>query len=359
VEISKIQRGAFSEKEFYLAEFRGRAMGLALAPGLTADAIASLEPVLADLADNGTQTVLIGSSARELEAVCNKALVDASDPRWVGALWHALRATDRVGLYANSPDGLAACARTAALRLRLAKLVWLDPRGGLERSGGGRLSYVDRGELEQTISSVPERAGLLSEIGAMLDGGLPSAAICEPESLASELFTYAGVGTFFTRERYIEVRSLGLDEFERAHDLIRRGVEEGFLVPRTDDQLEEVLTNAFGVFVERRYLAGIGALIPHPAARAGELGSLYTLTRFAGEGVGGHLVSHACQSALEQGFEYIYACTTQSRVVRFFGDHGFAVVPPDAIPAEKWSNYPPERRRDVICLRRDVARGDR
>jgi N-acetylglutamate synthase-like GNAT family acetyltransferase len=348
------QPDAFSEKEFYLAEFRGRALGLALAPELAPDAVAALEPVLGDLARNGTRSVVIASSASELERVCGKAVVDASDPRWIGALWHALRETDRVGLCAGSSETLAACSREASVRLRLAKLVWVDPRGGLERGGGGRLSYVDRSEIDRTIASVPERAELLREIGAMLDAGLPSAAICEPGALASELFTYAGAGTFFTRERYIEVRSLGLDEFDRAHDLIRRGVEEGFLVPRTDAQLEEVLTNAFGVFVEGRYLAGIGALIPHPAAGAGELGSLYTLTRFAGEGVGGHLVAHACQSAEEQGFEYVYACTTQPRVVRFFQDHGFASVSPEAIPAEKWAGYPEARRPEVTCLRRDL-----
>jgi N-acetylglutamate synthase-like GNAT family acetyltransferase len=359
VEAAPLQRGTFSEKEFYLAEFRGRALGLVLEPGLAASALDALEPVLADLANNGTLSILIGADAGALERVCGKAVVEASDPRWIGALWHALRSTDRVALLAGAPSGVASCAREAAIRLRLAKLVWLSSQGGLERPAGGRLSYVDQSELDETVRTTPERAGLLEEIGAMLAGGLPSVAICAPSALGSELFTYAGGGTFFTRERYIEVRPLGLDEFDRALDLIRRGVEEGFLVPRTEAQLEEVLTNAFGVFVERRYLAGIGALIPHPSARAGELGSLYTLTRFAGEGVGGHLIAHARRAGAEQGFRYLYACTTQPRVVRFFEQHGFAVVAPDAIPPEKWAGYPEARRAQVTCLRHDLEQSER
>jgi len=360
MDASSKQRGAFSEKEFYLAEFRGRAVGLVVPDCVGRDAIQALEPVLADLAANGTRTVVIGANEAALSALCGKAVVDASDPRCIGALWHALRDADRVALRSADAAGLATTARVAAVRLRLAKLVWLDPSGGLVRPGGGRLSYVDREELDATVAAIAgesngERGRLLREIGAMLDGGLPSAAICEPADLASELFTYAGAGTFFTRERYIEVRSLGLDEFDRAHDLIRRGVEEGFLVERTDEQLEVVLTNAFGVFVERRYLAGIGALMPHPTARAGELGSLYTLTRFAGEGVGRYLVAHALESARQQGFDYVFACTTQPRVIDFFRAHGFDVVPPDSIPPEKWNHYPRERRHQLTCLTHSTA----
>jgi len=352
-------RGVFSEKEFYLTEFRGRAIGIALAGDRAAEAAAAIAPVLDDLAANGTRSVLIAADERDLADVCGKAIVQAADTRWIGALWHALRSSDRVGLCAGSAGSLAACARLGAVRLRLAKLVWLDPRGGLESAAGGRLSHVDRSELEETIERLPERAELLREIAAMVDGGLPSAAICQPEALANELFTYAGAGTFFTRERYLEVRAFGLDEFDRAHDLIRRGVAEGYLVPRSEQQLEEVLTNAFGVFVEGRYLAGIGTLIPHEAerARVGELGSLYTLTRFAGGGVGGHLIRHALEVARRDGFDYVYACTTQSRVIDFFRANGFRVVPPSEIPSEKWAGYPADRRKLVSCLRHELTSG--
>ena len=50
----------------------------------------------------------------------------------------------------------------------------------------------------------------------------------------------------------------------------------------------------------------------------GEISSLYTLTRFLGEGVGGHLVSFALECAAELGFRYVFACTTSERVQTFF-----------------------------------------
>ena len=84
-----------------------------------------LEPVLADLAGNGTRSVLISHDAAALERICAKAVVEAADPRWIGALWHALRSSDRVGLRAASASEVAACSRQAGERLRFAKLVWL------------------------------------------------------------------------------------------------------------------------------------------------------------------------------------------------------------------------------------------
>ena len=344
----------FSEKAFYLDEFRGRALGLALGGPIDSAAVAAIGSVLRDLAANGTRTVLIGCEAPALAALGARTVVDGWARGGGGAVGGGLQRGGAAGLIVGDSAELARSACQVALRLRLAKLVWLDALGGLQRAGGGRLSHVDRGGLDEWIRSLPERADLLRELGAAIDGGLPSAAICEPRSLGDELFTYAGAGTFLTRDRYIEVRSLAIDEFERAHDLIARGVAEGYLVARDEDQLQEVLANAFGVFVERRYLAGIGALIPHREAQAGELGSFYTLTRFAGGGVGGHLVAHACDEALASGFGYVYACTTRPRVVRFFEAQGFREVGPGAIPAEKWTGYPPDRRAEVTCLRRDL-----
>ena len=352
--------GGFSEKEFYLSEFRGRSLGIVLgcARSLAADEVEVLRGVLGDLDRNATSSVWIGSDRVLLAQAAGGdelAIVAADDPRWVGAVWRGMQDASAVGLLAGDGASLAACVRAAAARLRLAKIVWLDDEGGLEREGGGRISHVDQAELAQLLLSGSKRAERLGDVAEMIDDGLPSAAICRPAGLGDELFTFAGSGTFFTREGYIEVRSLGLDEFDAGCDLIRRGVSEGYLVQRSEAELEEVITNAFGVFVERRYLAGIGALLPHASENAGELASLYTLTRFAGEGVGGHLVRHALDAARAEGFAYVYACTTQPRVVRFFEASGFAQVDPSRVPADKWLGYPEERRALVTCLRLDLA----
>jgi N-acetylglutamate synthase-like GNAT family acetyltransferase len=146
-----------------------------------------------------------------------------------------------------------------------------------------------------------------------------------------------------------------LDDFDAASDLIARGVEEGYLAPRTPEEIDHVLGHAYGLFVEGRFLAGIGSLLPADGGRAGEIASLYTLTRFLGEGVGGSLISHVLDRGKRDGFSYLFACTTSERVERFFERHGFRRVSPDEIPSEKWQGYPTERRASVRCLRCDVG----
>ena len=167
--------------------------------------------------------------------------------------------------------------------------------------------------------------------------------------------SFSGAGTLFARERYVDVHWLGLHEFDAAAELVRRGVAEGYLVGRSPAEVDRVLANAFGLFVEGRYLAGIGALLPHPGSGLAELGSLYTLTRFVGEGVGAQLLRFAVREAFDAGFEGVFACTTSDRVVAFFERNGFDRVPVSEIPAQKWKDYAEERKERVQCLKRSFA----
>jgi N-acetylglutamate synthase-like GNAT family acetyltransferase len=360
-------RTVFSEKDFYLGEFRGRAIAIAL-EGVDSSGLGRLPEVLAELAANATRVILLAADRVLLEKLVADAVVaiepgpDAIDPRWVGALWRRLREGSTAGLLLPASEPFAAGCRAVAHSLQLAKLVWIDPDGGLQRSDGTRASYVDLAELEAMMASgvgdaqAPSRIALLREFHAMVAGGVPAVNVCSLAGLSEELFSYAGSGTLFTRQRYTAVRRLSLDEFDAANHLIHRGVQEKYLAPRTPEEVDWVLAHAFGVFIEGRYLAGIGALLPTAAGRAAEVASLYTLTRFVKEGVGAHLVAFAMDWAAEMGVEYVFACTTSDRVVGFFERHGFVRAEADQVPPEKWLDYPEERRGALQCLRRDVSR---
>ena len=345
----------FTEKGFYLGEFRGRTLAVVL-PDRALASGAVLEPVLKELERNPTRVVLISADPDAVTALLGTPLLASDDERLEGAVWRGLQRGPRVGLIVDASAGFSARCREIAVRLGVPKLVWLDRRGGLLQRDGSRWSFVDLEDLEDLVRSgeMGDRSDLLREIEAALRGGVPAVNLCTPEGLGHELFSYAGSGTLFTRERYVDVRPLGVDDFAAAHDLVARGVAEGYLTPRTDRELDLVFANAVGAFVEGRHLAGIGALLPVAASSAGEIASLYTLTRFLGEGVGGHLVAALLERARALHCDFVFACTTTEPVAGFFERLGFERVPSERIPDDKWRSYDVLRRPRVRCLLYDL-----
>ena len=345
----------FSEKGFYLDEFHGRTLGIAAGAADLREP-APLLAVLAELAANDTRAVVISSDASVLQRVLGSPPVSAGDARLAAVVWRALGRAPWAGVAVDAAAGLAAAALAVAIELGLTKLVWIDSEGGLRRADGTRVSFVERDELRALVREGEggARIALLREVERALDAGVSAVNLSTLDGLADELFTYAGSGTLFTSERYVSVRRLGVDDYDAAADLIARGVEEGYLAPRSPSSVDEVLASGFGAFVEGRYLAGIAALLTYPEARLGEIVSLYAITRFAGEGVGKHLVSAALERARTLGLGGVFACTTAERVCLFFERLGFGRVPPERLPPAKWKEYDAERRARLVCLLRDV-----
>jgi len=352
---------AFSEKEFYLEEFHGRTVALAVAAS-ELDAPEELLRVVRELLENGTHVLLLSTERVSLELVEGSELLslDAveSDDQLGGILWRGLRRAGCVGLVISNRGGFPAACGRIAVRLGLTKLVFIDRGGGVVRGAGERVSFMHLQELSGFDEPErPRRSQLLREIETMLRAGVSAVNLCSLSGLHEELFSYDGSGTLFTEERYVLVRRIGIDDYDAASDLIRRGVSEGYLAPRSESQIDRVLASGFGAFIEGLHLAGIGALLPALQGACAEVASLYTLTRFLGEGVGGHLVQHAVEEAQRRSMHYVFACTTAERVVRFFERHGFAQVSQEQVPPEKWDGYEGERRRAIVCLRRDLAAG--
>lgn len=343
----------FSERQFYLSEFRGRTLGFALPPGCKAGD--ALPGVVACLTGASARAVILRAGPQRSGSWPGPSL-EATAPYLEAECWRQLTRTPALAIDIEQRPFAPAC-REVALRLGLFKLVWLDDHGGLT-AAGARRAFVDLDELRSLLApdgALPSdpRRGLWQEVQAMLEAGLPAVNVSSEAALEDELFSYAGSGTLFTRERYISVRRLGVDDFAAAADLIQRGVAEGYLAPRRSEQLDAILASGFGAFVEGAHLAGIGALV-HVGGRAGEITSLYTLTRFVGEGVGAHLVRYAVESAQGAGLAYAFACTTSERVGAFFERNGFRAVGQDEVPAVKWRDYDTARRPRVRCFRRDL-----
>ena len=359
----------FSEREFYLGEFRGRTLAIAW-PATETPTEQPLAGVVAELSANGSRVIVLSPVEEVFLLAGVGAPVDASAPSYAPALWRDLRERGAAGLRVGAEDFASACVEIART-LRLAKLVWIRSSPPVERieeaDGEGRVSVVDLAHLTPLLDAEVDFAGeaplyrvgadshaLLAAIRALIESGVPSVNVCAAGDLARELFTYTGAGTFFTRDRYAEVRPLAIDDYDLANDLIERGEADGFLAPRDAAARDAVLAHSVGVFIEGRYLAGIGAILPYPEDGAEELASLFALTRYVGEGAGGQIVRYAIDRARDQGLAYLFSCTTSERVEGFFARHGFRRVDAGTLPEAKWKAYDPARRARVRCLRFDL-----
>jgi len=375
----------FEEKDFYLDEFRGRSVLIAVAPACAAERpdLGPLAAAVGELVRNQTRVLLWWPAARPgAERRLVAALVRArgrrrgpvprlrldddavaGDAGLPAALWTAVRRDRLCVLVAGPHAPFPRQAVALAVALRIPKLVLLDAHGGLLAAEPHRLSFVDENVLETLLrqgeaewSGLGDRRALLVAVREALRGGVEAVNLCTPDGVGEELFTYVGSGTLFTRGDYCLVAPLGLDDFAQAERLLERGQREGMLKPRTPEQIAEVLAGAFGATVCGRHLAGVAGLLTAPYARerAGEIVGLYTITRFKGEGIGERLVSGLVAEAERRGLAYVFAVAVDERAQQFFARLGFARVALRDVPAAKWTSYDTRRRARVAVFRRAV-----
>src|SRR5262245_15053110 len=275
----------YGEKEFYLEEFRGRSVLIAVAPAAVAAGapLKSLAAAVTALVRNETPVVVwwphvAAHSERRLLAALGRAprkvsrahrkkrrvrrrrkpspllRVPAAEldsplhaPALRSALWQRLSES---GLCVLAVGGFSAFPRQPmelAATLRVSTVVLVDPRGGLEVEGA-RLSFVDENVLETTLrqgqaewSGLGDRRPLLMAVRDALEAGVEQVNLCQPEGVADELFTYSGSGTLFTEGDYTRVGRLALGEVERAGRLLGRGQRGGGLKQRSLGQGAHVL----------------------------------------------------------------------------------------------------------------------
>lgn len=387
---------AFAEKRFYLDEFHEKTLFFALAPGAgDGAALESFLEIVRELIREDARVVVMvehDEIARRLEQRFRRAAAASlSEPFFPGdaekrrrsivvdveapisaeselpvllRLWSLLRAGPIAVLRVprSSWVEMAGSAVALATRLKVHKLVLADPEGGV---GAGRaISFLDESVLETLLAEgeaewagLGHRRPLIEAIRAGLLGGIPAINLCTLAGLASELYTYEGSGTLFTLEDYCRIERVGIDDFREVESLLERGQREGFLKIRSREEIGRILFTGFGATIGSGHLAGVGSLLvePYAGSGAGEIVALYTISRFAGEGVGAKILTRLMDEARGRGLASVFACTTEERAGQFFLRHGFRRVGPDDVPPEKWRSYGEERRARLAIFRHDFA----
>lgn len=361
-----MKRSDDSEKQFYLNSFRHRGI---LVQADNARTLAPAKPVLAELVSNPTMVLVVAAGGVGRRALPMAAADARRDGDRTAQLTARLLAEGKAEVR-RSPRlrGASAVAFSAALaeRLGIAKIVIVDPRGGIP-GHQGRLGFVTAGKLGRMVRSGANLGDwTVEELEAMVQvvrSGVGSVNLVEPGALATELFTYEGAGTLITAADYCRVDTLGLDDFHEAARLLARGEREGFLLGRDEEARARLLLCGYGAWFEGGRLAGVAGLETerYRRSRIGEVVGLYTITRFQGEGVGVRLIDHLATEARNRGLRALFACTRNTRAASFFTRNGFEAVDDSKAPAAKWRDRGTGERphvywRALSPLKRKVGR---
>ncbi len=374
-------RTEFTEKTFYLEEFYGKSLLFALIPpaGESARDLHPLLRTVRELRRNHARCIVIVSHQTLPKIVARMGrMAPAAEPpvfdpgrgrrsrpyppdAAVAAIWQTLRAGSIVvaGAAAKAPAELTIFAQELASRLRVFKLILLDRQGGLAARDGERLSFLELRGIAKRIQRERSalRRALLRAAARALRDGVGSVNLTSPRGVYEELLSFVGTGTLMTERPYGSVQPISIDDFEEVEALIDRGQSEGVLLTRSASELAALLPSCFGYRVGDEHLAGVCSLLTEPYRRdgAGEITALYTLTRFAGEGVAVELVKEVLNEARSRGLRYAFACTSEERAARFFGRLQFRRVGPAEVPAAKWRGYDRARRARLHIFRFELA----
>ena len=377
------------EKDFFLDEFHDTSFLFALraADVATETGVQELLEVCSALLTNETRVLLmIGvdnqSDRRRVKMVVDRlskqlalktaapcaSPVDLSEEMSadlrLAQIWSVLRTQPLfVGLWSSQvPSSFISCVQQLAIRLKVYKLILLDPNGGIS-TGGSHLSFVNGPVLGEVLrqgeaewAGLGDRRPVLETVRAVLEGGVSSVSLCPIDGVARELFTYEGCGTLFTSTDYCRVERLGIDDFHEVEKLLERGDREGYLKARTPAEIGQLLLHGYGarLGIVTGGLAGFCALLPYPEENAAEIVGLYTITRFQGEGIGGRLIATMIAEGEQRRFSYLFASTAQEGAQRLFERHEFRRVAPEDVAAAKWQGYDPDRKRHVMVYRREL-----
>src|SRR5262245_34941941 len=378
------------EKEFFLDEFHDRSFLFALhaADVATETDVQELVEVCSALLINETRVLLLirvvdnQRDRHRAEMIIDRlskqpALITAvpcaspvdlseemSEDLRLAQIWSVLRTQPLfVGLWSSKVlSSFISCVQQLAIRLKVYKLIILDPTGGIS-TGGSHLSFVNGPVLGEVLrqgeaewAGLGDRRSVLETVRAVLEGGVSSVSLCPIDGVARELFTYEGCGTLFTLNDYCRVERLGIDDFHEVEKLLERGDREGYLKARTPAEIGQLLLHGYGarLGIVTGGLAGLCALLPYPEENAAEIVGLNIYTRFMGEGFGSGLKLQMIAEGEQRGFSYLFASTAQEGAQRLFERHEFRRVAPEDVAAAKWQGYDPDRKRHVMVYRREL-----
>ena len=164
-------------------------------------------------------------------------------------------------------------------------------------------------------------------------------------AVLQELFSDEGIGTMVVESTLNTLRDASIEDIGGILKLLRPLEEEGILVRRNRELLEQEI-DRFVVLEHDHRIVGCAALYPFPDEAAAELACLAVEAQSRDRGYGEAILNHMLDIAKSQKLKKLFVLTT--RTAHWFIERGFVESDVSALPAQKKSLYNYQRKSKVF-----------
>lgn len=251
-------------------------------------------------------------------------------------------------------------AADVAIALKADKILALDSKRYATDTNGRRQSILSPTALDELLDHVPQPALTDQHLRTLMRavrGGVRRGHLIsyvEDGALLRELFTAEGTGTQITEESHQRIRAATPDDVAGIVEVIRPLEEQGLLVRRSRDRLEQevehfLVADIDGIVVgccacypiqSDKTTAEIACVAVHPSHRTRvDLSAVE-------DSIGTRLLKQAERRAAASGVTRLFILTTQAQ--DWFLTQGYRPASVDDLPGEKQALYNYQRKSSVM-----------
>ncbi|WP_428772276.1 amino-acid N-acetyltransferase [Vibrio sp.] len=252
-------------------------------------------------------------------------------------------------------------ATEVAIRLRADKLIGFCSEQGIIDSEGNAIAELFPAEAERILlqqngndaeadTSTGTRRFLKAAISACR-AGVPRSHLVsykDDGALIQELFSLDGIGTQIVMASAEQVRQAQIDDIGGILDLIRPLEEQGVLVRRSREQLEQEI-DRFTIIDKDGLIIGCAALYAYPDDHMAEMACVAIDPEYRDGHRGLLLLNHVKQRCRSAGITRLFVLTTHS--LHWFREQGFHEITLEDLPMAKQNLYNFQRKSKILALK--------
>lgn len=253
-------------------------------------------------------------------------------------------------------------ATQTAIRLKAYKLIGFCSEQGILAEDGRVIPELfptcAEKLLQQIQDSQDTESGYTSGTYRFLRGALTACRAGVPRchlvsykedgALLQELFSFDGIGTQVVMASAEQTRNAEIHDIGGILDLIQPLEEQGILVRRSREQLEQEI-HKFTIIEKDRLIIGCAALYPYIEDNMAEMACVAVHQDYRDGDRGVMLLNHMRQKAKTMGIQKLFVLTTHS--LHWFREQGFEEVGVDSLPMEKRGLYNYQRKSKILVLK--------